>query len=544
MRASARHANRAIFAPLARSMCGALCRAKVRLLCLIAPPFFRCVSLPYVLSDFLTECNIVFKCMPHHIKLFSLSACVQLFCFVLALLPPPPSATNHLAIFSSSARSAPITTQAGSGLAGHADGAGTLAQFTVPWGVAISSDGVFALVIDHSTPYLRRIAMATGVVSTLAGSGISSDVDGLGTSASFSSPSGVSISLDTSFALITDQSSHRIRRIDIATGAVTTLAGSLKGYADNAGTLALFDTPFDVAVSPDASFALVVEFSNRVRHVVIATGVVTTLAGSTGGYRDDTGTSALFSQPTGVAISSDASFALVSEFGNDRVRRVTISTGVVTTLAGSTEGYADGVGTSAKFRNLFSVSISPDSSFALVADGDDSRRLRLIALASGNVTTLAGSTRALTAFADGVGTMALFSGLRGVAIAPDGTYALICDSGNRRVRRAVLASPCFGGYYCPSGSMSPTQAACQAGSFCPPGSASVTACPSGGYCPGSARSTPVQCDAGSFCAMTGLSAVSGSCSPGYYCPPGASSSTQAVCTIGAFCTQGSPLPTN
>jgi DNA-binding beta-propeller fold protein YncE len=420
----------------------------------------------------------------------------------------------------------------------YADGAGTLAKFWNPWGVAISSDGLFALVADYTNHRLRRIEMATSVVTTLAGSNTASSVDGIGTAATFRNLIGVSISLDASFALVTDGSSHRVRRIEIATGVVTTLAGSSAGYADGAGALAAFNNPFDVAISPNASFALVADFSNhRVRLLSIATGAVTTLVGSTQGYADGTGTSAKLNNPYAVAISSDGTFALVIDNGNNRVRRVVIATGVVTTLAGSgATGSVDGAGVSASFNYLVSVAISRDASYALVAERYGNR-VRHIALATGVVTTLAGGL--ISGLRDGIGTTALFSDPRSVAIAPDGSYALIGDTSNGRVRRIALASQCAGGYYCLTGSSTATQHLCMNGTYCPAGSSQAVACPVSGFCASNGMAKYSPCTAGYYCNATGLSAVSGPCSAGYYCPSGSSSPTQVACQRGYYCASGS-----
>ena len=184
-------------------------------------------------------------------------------------------------------------------LAAFANGVGTMAQFFYPEQVAISSDGVFALVSDSSNQRFRLITMATGVVSTLAGSGANARVDGIGTAASFVGPGGVSISPDNSFAIVLSYGSSSVIYIDIATGVVRTLAG-----------------------------------------------------GSSNGNSDGAGTAASFQAPAGIAVSADASgtFALVADGGNNRIRRVTISNGMVTTLAGSTEGHVDAAGVSAKLR--------------------------------------------------------------------------------------------------------------------------------------------------------------------------------------------------
>ena len=466
---------------------------------------------------------------------------------------------------------APVITLAGSGAQGLADGAGTLAKFAFLRGVAISPDGAFALVADQYNFRVRRIAMESGVVTTLAGSFALESVDGSATAASFQYPTGVSVSPDASFALVTDLGSHRVRCIQISTGAVTTLAGSSQGYADGAGTAAMFDNAYDVAISPDASFALVADSSNhRVRRLTLATGMVTTLAGSTQGYADGAGTTAMFSFLTGVAISPDGSFALVADYGNHRVRRLTISTGVVATIAGSTQGFADGVGTVASFQFPNDIAISPDASFALVADMNNNC-VRRIDIGSTVVATLIGLGQG---YADGMGTSAQFDLPSSVAIAPDSTYALISDTNNHRVRRGLIASPCGAGFYCPAGSSSQTlcdagyycpsrsssatQAACPLGSFCPNASTTGAPFPSpvGAFCPTTGMSASAPCPTGYFCAASGLSAVSGVCDYGAFCQSGASSAegmlcppgqhcvndTSAACDRGSFCVGGMHVP--
>ncbi len=393
-------------------------------------------------------------------------------------------------------------------------------MFYGPTGVAISSNGEFSLVTDTINTCVRRIELETGVVTTLAGSSMIGSADGIGSAASFSlGLNGVSISRDASFALVAESYNHCVRRIAIATGNVTTLAGSTQGYVDGVGSWASFNYPTGIAISPDASFALVSDSNNElIRRLTIATGNVATLAGSSFGYADGAGSLASFGSIEGIAISPDGSFALVNDASNIRVRFIVIAAGVVSTTAGSGSlGSADGKGTLALFNHPFGVAISPDASYALIADSDGNR-VRHIAIASGVVSTLAGSTQG---FADGVGRSAKFSSPCGVAISTDGTYALIADSGNQRIRRAALASPCLAGSYCPAGSSSPTPCAagtyapatglsaplqCPAGAYCPAGSVSPILCPVGTCNPLQGQAACVQCPVGTYAPTAGLSA--------------------------------------
>uniref|UniRef100_A0A7S3TGL3 SMP-30/Gluconolactonase/LRE-like region domain-containing protein n=1 Tax=Emiliania huxleyi TaxID=2903 RepID=A0A7S3TGL3_EMIHU len=101
---------------------------------------------------------------------------------------------------------------------------------------------------------------------------------------------------------LVDYSSHDIRRVEVATGEVTTLVDSLD--ADEA---AQFDGPAGIAISPDGSALFVADFGNyKIRRVEVATGAVTTIAGSGEvGDADGVGNAAEFTEPVGLAISAD-----------------------------------------------------------------------------------------------------------------------------------------------------------------------------------------------------------------------------------------------
>jgi DNA-binding beta-propeller fold protein YncE len=95
---------------------------------------------------------------------------------------------------------------------------GTNVKLNLPFGVAISPDGSYALVTDTNNHLIRRV-----VLSTASSSG---STNGVGTLAKFNSPYGVAISSDGSYALVADYNNHLIRRIVLSTASVTTVAGS------------------------------------------------------------------------------------------------------------------------------------------------------------------------------------------------------------------------------------------------------------------------------------------------------------------------------
>ncbi|EOD04281.1 hypothetical protein EMIHUDRAFT_372600, partial [Emiliania huxleyi CCMP1516] len=179
----------------------------------------------------------------------------------------------------------------------------------------------------------------------------------------------IATSPNESAAFVADYSSHKIRRVEVATGAVTMLAGSGNdGAADSVGDAAQFCYPTGIAISPDSSALFVTDFgSHKIRRVEVATGEVTTLAGSgESGDADGVGDAAQFCYPTGIAISPDGGALFVADYGNDKIRRVEVATGEVTTIAGSgTSGSADGVGDAAEFDEPEDVAISADGSTCL-----------------------------------------------------------------------------------------------------------------------------------------------------------------------------------
>ena len=288
------------------------------------------------------------------------------------LLVPLFTATN-----TRTAHAQVVTTLAGNGTAAFLDGTGTGARFNSP--VSVCSDGAGnVFVADQLNNRIRQIVIATGVVTTLAGDGTAAFLDGTGTAARLNGPVGV-CSDGAGNLFVADRSNHRIRRIVIATGVVTTLAGNgIGGFLDGTGTGAQFFNPSGVCSDGAGNLFVADRNNNRIRRIVISTGVVTTLAGDgTAAFLDGTGTGARFDQPTGVC-SDGAGNLFIADFNNSCIRRIVISTGVVTTLAGNgTAAFLDGTGTGAQFNNPRGI-CSDGAGNLFVAD-QNNQRIRRIA---------------------------------------------------------------------------------------------------------------------------------------------------------------------
>lgn len=316
-----------------------------------------------------------------------------------------------------------VTSIAGDGTAGSVDGTGIAAQFNTPQGM--TTDGTYLYMATLTGRRIRQIEIATGVVTTLAGNGTSGSLDGTGTAATFTSLRG--ITTDGEFLYLVDQGSHRIRKIEIATGVVSTLAGSSTGFLDATGTAAQFANPLDVTT--DGTFLYIADQGNhRIRKIEISSGIVTTFAGSTAGYLDGTGTGALFDTPNTITVSGSSLF--VNDTGNQRIRRIDIASGMVTTFAGDgTTGFVDGTGTAASFGNV--RGLATDGTYLYVSEQNNNHAIRKIEIATGIVTTLAGNGTGVAL--DGTGTAAQFNLPTGVIT--DGVNLYVAGGFSNLIRK-------------------------------------------------------------------------------------------------------------
>jgi len=300
-------------------------------------------------------------------------------------------------------------------------------------GVAQLPDGNI-VATDSGGNLIKLITYPGGVVTVLAGSTEGSN-NATGTSASFAYPFGVAV-LSNSTIVVADANNSMIRLVTYPGAVVTTLAGNgARSAVNGTGTAATFNIPQGVAVLSDGNIVVADTFNNMIRLVTYPGGVVTTLAGqTTSGSADGTGTAASFYYPIGIAQLSNSNIVVVDSV-NNRIRLVTYPGGVVTTLAGqSTAGSNDGTGTAASFNRPNGVCQAPNGGI-IVTDGNNNR-IRLVTTStytvnSGVVTTLAGSGTGQ--FADGTGTAASFFNPNGVAKLSNGN-AIIADTNNYRIR--------------------------------------------------------------------------------------------------------------
>ena len=333
-----------------------------------------------------------------------------------------------------------VTTFAGSttGVDGTSDGTGTAARFDAPRGIWGDATNLYVADTDNNT--IRKIVISSAVVTTFAGTAdVSGSDDATGASAQFNRP--YEIVGDGSSLYVTDRNNHTIRKIVISSAAVTTLAGTAGsfGSTDATGAAARFQSP--IGITLEGGNLYVVGASNdTVRKIVPGTGVVTTLAGTVGsGFvsLDGTGTSAKFGDPEGI-IGDGAGNLYVAETGSHTIRKVVISSAVVTTIAGvqfCCTVATDGTGAAASFNNP--KAIWGDGAGNLYVADKDKHAIRKVVISSGVVTTLAG-TLGSSGSTDGTGAAARFNEPQGIW--SDGINVYVVDTKNHTIRKIVIAT--------------------------------------------------------------------------------------------------------
>lgn len=267
------------------------------------------------------------------------------------------------------------------------------------------------------------------IVSTLAGS-TSGYADGTGINAQFKGPCAIAVD-NNGNVFVADRLNNRIRKITPA-GVVTTFAGSgVAGYLDDTGTAAQFDSPMGIAVDLSGNIFVADTYNHRIRKIS-SSGVVTTVAGSTSGFADGVGTAAQFYYPEGVAVDNNGNL-FVADGGNHRIRKIS-SNGTVTSLAGNSSfGYADGVGELAQFWTPIGIAI--DAAGNVIVAEKQGNRIRKVTQ-SGVVTTVAGNGN--NGYVDGVGIEAEFRAPFGVDLDETGNI-YVTDGSNHRIRKITPA---------------------------------------------------------------------------------------------------------
>ncbi|MDX9736438.1 MAG: SMP-30/gluconolactonase/LRE family protein, partial [Thermoanaerobaculia bacterium] len=324
-----------------------------------------------------------------------------------------------------------VTTLAGvAGLAGWGDGDAAFSVFRSP--TALVVDGAGNVLVADTANMTVRLVSTSGVVSTLAGRGLSpGNADGAGADARFTRPSGIALEPGGTFVV---SDSRSVRRMT-ATGVVSTVTGETDApmvYVDGPGADARFPDPAALAADSHGNLFVADPLTDVIRKIA-PSGETTTYAGVFHhcALIDGPLADARFCGPSGLVIDANDNI-YVSDSWNNAIRKVTPD-GVVTTLAGGSEcGNCDGTGRAAGFDEPWGVTVDAAGN-VWVADSANHTIRRITP--SGVVTTVAG-TAGYAGYVDGVGSSARFYSPAGIAADRHGNV-YVADYSNARIRKVT-----------------------------------------------------------------------------------------------------------
>ena len=291
-----------------------------------------------------------------------------------------------------------ITTIAGGGSGDLGDGGPATDATFSSHPMRVTGDRAGSLfVTDAHHARIRRIDTSTGIIDTVAGCGTEgySGDGGPAVHARIASPHGSALDRHENI-YIADLKNDRIRRVDASTGIITTVAGNGEhGYSGDGGpaTEAMLASPIAVFATADGDLYIADHRNSRVRKVNAATGIITTVVGT--GAQDFHGdggpaTHAAISLPRDVALDPDGSL-YIADGANNRIRKVN-SNGAITTVAGTGRADYSGDGGPANEANLsmpYSIALDRDGNLYVVDTGN--RRVRKVDASTGIITTIAGN---------------------------------------------------------------------------------------------------------------------------------------------------------
>lgn len=352
----------------------------------------------------------------------------------------PSVLTLLFIIFSSNAQNY-VSTYAGTGVNGYADGDTATCKFKSVFGMCVDHSGNL-YIADNSDHRIRKIS-ADGIVTTLAGTGIAGYLDGPDSVAKFNAPSDLCAD-EAGNVYVSDFQNQYIRKIS-TDGTVTTIAGNgIAGYVDGAASVAEFNYPRGICMDAVGNLFIADSWNHRIRKIDV-NGNVSTLAGysdtigvqSPGDYADGSDTSARFNVPCGMSIDSAGNLYLADAY-NHRIRKITPA-GVVTTVAGSgatgsvNGGFADGTLDTALLNTPTEVFVDQQGRIFI---GDTyNNRIRLAS--NGFMSTIAGNGE--EDYVDGIDTAASFAHPRGLVLDAVETHIYVCDGFNHVIRKISLA---------------------------------------------------------------------------------------------------------
>ncbi|MFZ3215591.1 MAG: choice-of-anchor D domain-containing protein, partial [Candidatus Acidiferrales bacterium] len=335
----------------------------------------------------------------------------------------------------------------------------TAASLYFPRNPALDAQGNL-YITDEGNNRIRFVSAATGLISTVAGTGIPCPYPtatcgdgGPAVNAAFYNPKSVGIDPTESYILIADTLDNRLREVDVATGIVTTIAGTGNlGFSGDGGpaTQAELNSPRGFAYDSAGNLYFPDSSNHRIRMINKATGIITTVAGSggvatqsqgcqNGGYSGDGGpaTSAQLDCPLGVAIDSNNNL-YIADILNNVVRKVDAKTQIITTIVGNgTQGYTGDNGPASMATLNQPDRISVNSAGNIFISDTGNGVIRRVDAATQIITTFAGSGTFGFSGDGGPALSAAMAEPTGVVVTDQGNL-YVADLYNNRVRIVTL----------------------------------------------------------------------------------------------------------
>jgi sugar lactone lactonase YvrE len=258
------------------------------------------------------------------------------------------------------------------------------AQLNTPTAVAFDTTGNM-YIADTLNQKIRKVSASTSIVTTIAGTGVAGfgGDGGLATAAQLHNPEAVRVD-GAGNVYFSDSRNERIRKIDIFTGIISTIAGNgSAGFSGDGGpaTNAQLNGPFGMALDSFGNIYIADDLNQRVRRVDANTGIISTVAGNgSQGYSGDGGpaVNATMNGPESVATDA-AGNVYISDFSNHVIRLLTINTGIITTIAGNgTGGFTGDGGQAVSAEMIGAAGIFTDSDSNLYLSDIANNRVRKV----------------------------------------------------------------------------------------------------------------------------------------------------------------------
>lgn len=329
-----------------------------------------------------------------------------------------------------------VTTIAGTGVEGYTDdgGSAALATFSSVTGIAVDAAGNL-YVADGGNSVIRKITASNNVISTIAGTGVQGYAGDGGPAAKalLRGPWGLTLDAADTNLYIADRDNDVVRKMNLATGVITTIAGT--GVEDSTGdggkaTLATLDLPEGVAVDSKGDVYIGETGGSRVRKVTTATGIITTVAGGGKSLADGVQATAENIQPDGILLDGDDTL-LIGDRSRESVVKVDLTAGLLTTVAG------DGMyGSSGNNGAANQAELSTPSGLTLSASGD----LFIASFADGTIRKVGAMTNTISLVVSFAGSSAYQGQTAPTALAIDKEGSLYVADFTARVVRKVTGA--------------------------------------------------------------------------------------------------------